>query len=75
MSKIKLMKNIVSKFKKKILNYLTTNSQFTQGLILFVLIFGLLINLLFDFSFWSITILGSSLLIATYLLKILKIKL
>lgn len=69
------MQNIVSKIKKKILNYLMTNSQFTQGLILFVLIIGLLTNLLFVFSFWSISILGMSLLIATYLLKILKIKL
>lgn len=69
------MQNIVSKIKKKFLNYLMTNSQFTQGLILFVLIIGLLTNLLFEFSFWSISILGMSLLIATYLLKILKIKL
>lgn len=69
------MKNIVSKIKKIILNYLLTNSQFTYLLILFVLIIGLITNILFEFSLWSISILGTSLLIATYLLKILKIKL
>ncbi|BDB57043.1 hypothetical protein SHINM13_13390 [Flavobacterium ammonificans] len=69
------MKNIVSKIKKIILNYLITNSQFTYLLILFVLIIGLITNILFEFSLWSISILGTSLLIATYLLKILKIKL
>lgn len=69
------MKNIVSKIKKIILNYLITNSQFTYLLILFVLIIGLITNILFEFSLWSISILGTSLLFATYLLKILKIKL
>ncbi|BDB52973.1 hypothetical protein GENT11_12850 [Flavobacterium ammonificans] len=69
------MKNIVSKIKKIILNYLITNSKFTYLLILFVLIIGLITNILFEFSLWSISILGTSLLIATYLLKILKIKL
>lgn len=57
------MKNIVSKIKKIILNYLITNSQFTYLLILFVLIIGLITNILFEFSLWSISILGTSCLL------------